>query len=217
MLKELILKIIQSTSPGRLIAGFYFLQKNHLTKSGWKKSVVKRLPIDKNGKELPWFTFGFIYFLNPKLNKEYSVSEYGSGNSTIWFSKKVNKIVSVEHDKEWFSQMKAKFKSYSNITYISKDLDSKSYQREILKYDKVFDMIVIDGRERVSCTLNSLRALKDDGIIIWDNSDRLQYSEAYEFLSSNGFKRIDFYGMGPISAHSWCTSVFYKNKNCLNI
>ena len=78
-------------------------------------------------------------------------------------------------------------------------------------------MIVIDGRERVCCTLNSLRALKEEGVIIWDNSDRPQYSEAYEFLVSKGFNRIDFYGMGPISAHSWCTSVFYKDKNCLNI
>jgi hypothetical protein len=217
MIKDSILKIIQTTAFGRLIAGFYFLQKNHLTKSGWKKSVVKRLPLDKNGEELPWFNYGFIYFLTPKLTKEHSIFEYGSGNSSIWFSKKVKKIVSVEHNEQWFSRMKSVFTKHPNISYLYKDLESGSYQKEIVNYDKVFDIIVIDGRERVACALNCLGALKDDGVIIFDNSDRIKYLKAYDFLISAGFKRIDFYGMGPISAHASCTSVFYKDANCLSI
>ena len=132
MVKEPILKLVQSTSIGRLIAGFYFLQKNHLSKSGWKKSVVTRLPIGQDGEELPWFTYSFIYFLGPKLTRDHVIFEYGSGNSTIWFSKKVRKIVSVEHDSKWFSQMKDKFISSPNITYISKDLSPKVIRKKSL-------------------------------------------------------------------------------------
>lgn len=217
MVRERIFKILRTTPPGRLLAGFYLLQKNHLRKSGWNKSVSSGLPVDSEGKELPWFTFGSIYFLGPRLRKEHAVFEYGSGNSTIWFSNKVKNIVSVEHDGRWYGQMKEKFEKYPNIQYLHKDLGTASYQKEILNYANAFDIIVIDGRERVECSLNCVPALKEDGVIIWDNSDRDKYTEGYKFLRANGFRRLDFFGMGPISVHSWCTSVFYRDTNCLAI
>jgi hypothetical protein len=99
-----------------------------------------------------------------------------------------------------------------NIKYILKDLNSGENQNEILNYKKTFDIIVIDGREKVQCSINSLSTLKENGVIIWDNSDRTIYSEGYNFLISNGFKRIDFWGIGPINFYSWCTSIFYKNN-----
>jgi hypothetical protein len=200
-----------------LLAGFYILQKNHLHKSGWKKSVTRGLPVNGDGNEIPWFTFGAIYFLNDRLQKEHAVFEYGSGHSTIWFSSRVKQIISVEHDETWYEQMKEPFRKYHNIEYLLKDLGSSGYQKEILNYANAFDLIVLDGRQRVECCLNCLPALKKDGIIIWDNSDRVKYSEGYQFLKENGFRRLDFFGMGPISAHSWCTSVFYREQNCLAI
>lgn len=104
------------------------------------------------------------------------------------------------------------------ITYKLRDLKSKEYVEEITNYTNEFDIIVLDGRERVQCCLNTLPALKKGGIIIWDNSDRREYEEGYRFLEVNNFKRIDFHGMGPINSRAWCTSVFYKQgENCLGI
>lgn len=216
-IKEHILKLINYTAFGRLITGYYFLNKNHLKKSGWKKSVVIRMPIDKNGSELPWFTYSCIHFLSPRLNKTLSVFEYGSGNSTIWFSRLTKNVTSVEHNERWHMHMTEKLQKISNVNYFLKDLPSGRYQKEILNYNQAFNIIVLDGRERVECSFNVLQALTADGVIIWDNSDRTKYAKGYEFLMSNGFQRIDFFGMGPISAHSWSTSIFYKSKNCLNI
>ena len=48
-------------------------------------------------------------------------------------------------------------------------------------------------------------------------TDRVIYQEGYEFLLTNGFKRLDFWGMGPINPYSWCTSIFYRKENCLEI
>jgi hypothetical protein len=84
-------------------------------------------------------------------------------------------------------------------------------------YTNAFDAIVIDGRDRVNCCKNSLGALKAAGVIIWDNSERPDYQEGYDFLINNGFKRIDFGGIGPINPDAWCTSVFYRSNNCLGI
>jgi precorrin-6B methylase 2 len=217
MIKKSILKIVNQFPTGKLITGVYSLEKHYLRKEGWNTSVINKLPIDSQGNELPWFTYPSIHFLAERIKKDHIVFEYGSGNSTVWFSKKVQKITSVEHDLAWYSRMKEKFKKIPNITYLHKDLVTSDYQNEILKYDKEFDIIIIDGRERVECIINSLSALKNDGIIIWDNSERERYEEGYKFLHENEFKRIDFWGIGPINTASWCTSIFYREKNCLEI
>ena len=96
-------------------------------------------------------------------------------------------------------------------------LADQAYSNSILAYRETFDIIVVDGRDRVECAKNSLQALKPNGVIIWDNSDRPEYEAGYEFLLNKGFKRIDFSGFGPINSRAWCTSVFYRPGNCLGI
>jgi hypothetical protein len=87
----------------------------------------------------------------------------------------------------------------------------------VLKYRNEFDIVVIDGRDRVSCARNSLGALKPDGVIVWDNADREEYRPGYQFLESNGFRRLDFAGLGPLNAYQSTTAVFYRDSNCLGI
>ncbi len=104
------------------------------------------------------------------------------------------------------------------IDYKFRELESNKYVEEITNYTNEFDIVVLDGRERVQCCKNSLLALKKGGVIIWDNSDRHEYDEGYKYLLANNFKRIDFQGLGPINSRAWCTSVFYKEReNCLDI
>ena len=110
------------------------------------------------------------------------------------------------------------FSKNPKIDYKFRDLESKKYVDEIKNYIDEFDIIVLDGRERVQCCLNSLPALKKGGIILWDNSDRPEYEEGYKYLEANNFKRIDFHGLGPINSRAWCTSIFYRvGDNCLGI
>ena len=134
--KEIIIEIVNYLPFGKLITGLYFLSKNHLTKSGWRKSNIQRLPIDASGKELPWFTYSFIYFLESRLHENMTVFEYGSGHSTLWFSTRVHSIVSVEHDQNWYTAMKEKFVKLPSIQYIYIKLDSGGYENEILNYTK---------------------------------------------------------------------------------
>lgn len=201
----------------KVIYSIYKIFVLYLKREGWVKSVKEGLPIDKNGKAIPWFTYGSIHFLQSRLNKELEVFEYGSGNSTIWFSDLTKHIISIEHNKNWFQNFKDKVGERSNVNYIHKDLRSGEYQNEILKYIDAFDIIIIDGRQRVQCSKNALKALKNGGIIVWDNSDRTEYEDGFEFLKNYEFKRIDFWGLGPINSYSWCTSIFYKKENCLKI
>lgn len=216
-MNNLIIKLLSKTVTGTYILAVKSLVKEYLRDSGWNKSVRKRLPLDNDNNEIPWLTYSAIHFLNDRMKENFSIFEYGSGHSTIWFSKKTARIISVEHDLKWFNRMKGRFSDYPNITYKYHPLGSGEYVNEILQYTSEFDIIVIDGRERVKCGLNSLKALKNNGVIIWDNSERADYHEGYEFLMDNGFRKLDFRGLGPIMTFEWCTSVFYRDDNCLNI
>ena len=188
----------------------------YLERIGWFRSWEERLPVDRDGNGLPWFTYPLIAFLKGKIQSDMCVFEYGSGNSTLWWGKQVSSLTSCEHDLEWYNSLKQRIPS--NVKYIHCELEyGGQYCRTILEYKNRFDIIVIDGRDRVNCAKNSLGALKDDGVIIWDNSNREKYQDGCSYLIQNGFRRLDFEGLGPVGIHEWCTSIFYRDKNCLEI
>ncbi len=218
MLKNMIITIARkNTLASKLVAGYSLLKKgNYLSQVGWLESFRQSLPCEENKLPLPWYTYSAIAFLGKRINKGMAVFEYGSGNSTIWWSVRAAKVVSCEHDLEWYHRMKSKFGNDVEYLYYAL-VPGGDYSKALLKYNNVFDIIVIDGRDRVNCAKGSLSALKSSGVIIWDNSDREEYIEGYDFLTANGFRRLDFDGMGPINVSGWCTSVFYRSINCLGI
>ena len=190
--------------------------RHYLHEIGWFKSVEEQLPVDRDGNCLPWYTYPVISFLNEKIQSDMTVFEYGSGNSTFWWSEKVFSVVSYEHDFGWYSSLKERVPS--NVKYRHCDLESGGeYSKAILEYNDRFNIVVIDGRDRVNCAKNSLGALRENGLIIWDNSDREEYQEGYSYLMQNGFRRLDFEGFGPINAYKWRTSIFYRSNNCFGI
>jgi hypothetical protein len=86
----------------------------------------------------------------------------------------------------------------------------RSYVTEILNYEP-FDVIIIDGMARVPTAWIAQDRLKPGGLIIFDNSDREGYADAYRFLVEGGFARIDFWGPGPLNPYGWCTSLFTRS------
>lgn len=194
--------------------------RNHgyLYEAGWINSFKTKNAIDILNQPIPWYTYPFIKFVKERLNNQLTVFEYGCGNSTLWYCGRVRSIKSVEHEKGWFDVVVNKTKHLKNVQIIYRNLKTNGeYAKEILNTKDFFDIIVIDGRDRVNCTKYSFNQLKEDGVIIFDNSDRTEYAEAYNLLAEKGFRRLDFWGMGPINTYEWCTSVFYRDKNCFNI
>lgn len=190
--------------------------RNYLENIGWFDSYIKQLPVNRHSKPIPWYTYSAIYFLEKNIASHLCIFEYGSGNSTLWWADRVSSVLSVEHNMPWFDYMKVRIPT--NIDYRYCELiDGGEYCKTISKFNKQFDIIIIDGRDRNNCAKYAIKAIKDDGVIVWDNSDRSAYIEGFQFLSKNGFKRIDFHGNGPINNHDWSTSIFYRHANCLHI
>src|SRR5690606_12057573 len=100
-----------------------------------------RTSVNINNQPIPWFTYSFIDFLEGRLNKNLSIFEYGSGNSTRYFAERVRHISSLEHDKSWY-EMGLKNK-LQNAELIFCDLDSDgNYSRGALNTDQKFDIII---------------------------------------------------------------------------
>ena len=74
------------------------------TSDGLGPSTHKQA-VDAKGEALPWVTYSFIDFIKDRLNKQQRVFEYGSGSSTLFYAKRVAKVVSVEHDENWFNKI----------------------------------------------------------------------------------------------------------------
>jgi len=212
-LRKFIWKLLRIS---KLAASVQLILESALIDDGWFKSYYKKESIDKGNNPIPWNTYPFIKFIEPRLKKNFNVFEYGCGNSTLWYSKRVNSIVAVENDKDWFEKIKSQLPDNAKIIY--KDLEYEGeYSAEVLKYSEHFHIIIIDGRDRVNSVKNSLGKLTEDGIIIFDNSELSQYKDAMNILSQSNFRRIDFWGISPITAHNTCTSIFYGKNNCLKI
>jgi hypothetical protein len=182
-----------------------------LRESGWLESYRRRVPMSATGP-LPWFTYSAIAFLEPRLAADLSVFEYGAGFSTLWWAARVKSVASCENDQAWFSRMTADCPANAQLLYEPR---GEGYWQKAAGFSS--DIIVIDGRDRVECAKACLPGLKAGGVIVWDNSDRPRYQPGYDLLKQNGFRRLDFSGMGPVNFTPWVTSVFYRSENCLGI
>ncbi len=188
----------------------------YLNEIGWIQSIKIGLPVTKENLPLPWVTYSFIDFIGERLNKKMNLFEFGAGNSTFWYAKKVKSVYSVENDIEWFNHIKDKLPS--NVFIYHQELEYGGTYGNFPKIlDKKFNIIIIDGRDRVNCMKNAINNLTNDGIIILDDAERDSYNEGDLFLKSIGFKSISFWGLTPGAFVNKCTKVYYKINNCIEL
>lgn len=107
----------------------------HLKK--WKKTMKNKDFPTSLDEFVPWMNFNVISFLEKYLRNDMQVFEWGSGNSTVFLSQRVNHVISIEHNKEWY---------YKIIELIQKskiaNVDYKLIEpTEISKFDAELDFM----------------------------------------------------------------------------
>ena len=202
--------------PAKLRSLLSFGVKGYLAEIGWFNTLENRSPVDEQGNPIPWVTYSFIDFIRERISKEHTVFEFGSGNSTLFYSKLAGKVVSVEHDRDWFDKISSGKPANSEMIYCPL-VAGGDYCRMPLTADGKFDVIIVDGRDRVNCCLQAMNALTDSGVIVLDDSEREFYQAAIIALKNEGFKQLDFSGISPGLFYRKSTTVFYKTGNCLGI
>ncbi len=164
----------------------------------------------------PWFTETANKHLAELLEtrKKWDIFEFGSGASTLWFAKhkNVSKLVSVEHDHNWHLTIFNKLKSEKqHCQFIDCILADQPYN-EVINSNGKFDLIIVDGRNRVKCIKSAISHLSEGGVLVLDNSEREYYSEGIELLKE--FDRIDFLQPNPdkygFTYPDWKTTFFTK-------
>jgi len=192
------------------------LLRDFLRPSGWLESSRQNVPVNRDGEPLPWYTYPAISFLEPRLQSDMAVFEYGAGNSTLWWAERVAHVSAVESDPVWIALLGPRLPKNADVQF--ERADGIGYPRAALERGRRFDIVVIDGEGRSACAFACLPALKEDGIVIWDNADWSdRWADGMAHLTANGFRRIDFHGLGPLVWRPWTTSVFYRPVNCLGI
>ncbi|MCU7513958.1 MAG: glycosyltransferase [Ignavibacteria bacterium] len=128
------------------------------------------------------------------FEKPIHVLEWGSGNSTIYYSlmfENRNKWLSIEHDREWAERNKEEIRKLSldntevafiktNLSYIEGkddgDIDTFfDYVKYPAKLKLNYDVIFVDGRARVLCMEEGWKMLKPDGVMILHDAQRKEY------------------------------------------
>ena len=179
---------------------------------GWGHhlSFKEQKPIDANGNPLPWFTYPSIEYLQQINLRDATILEWGMGNSTLFFAKRCLNIYSIEHNESWFNAINGSMPANATAFLTS---TGDEYINRAFSIGKKFDIIIVDGINRADCLNAAMQLHKEDGLIIFDNSDR--NPELCEVLRNNDFIQVDFHGFGPINPYTWTTSIFFGRTNKL--
>lgn len=203
----------------------------------WRSAIGH--PADPLAVPMPWITFETRYaFLESFLRPDQVVFEYGSGGSSLYYASRVGQVVSVEHEKTWYEQLRRALAdrdiSNCDLRFVPPQPDPAAlgadpadpegcvssfeayrgcrfydYALQIAPFpDAYFDLVVVDGRARPSCIWHARAKVKPGGYLMLDNSERPHYARAKTFLS--GWQRHAYYGPGPYALRFWETTIWRR-------
>jgi hypothetical protein len=164
---------------------------------------------------MPQITPDAIAFLESIVQPDWKVFEWGSGQSTVFFARRVAEMVSVEHHPDWVRTVKNLLSPESlEITYLFREAipdmgerdpddplcyrcgegdtaDWKDYVTAIETYpDSYFDLAFIDGGARLSCLWHAMPKVKPGGYILLDDSEREWYWSVLEEMLATWGKSV---------------------------
>lgn len=133
-----------------------------------------------------------IELITSYLKPHHNVFEWGCGGSTVYFSEYVQLYRSVEHNLGWYNNIKTltSTKTNVNIIYKNNNKEYTDYINAIELFTDKYNIIIIDGRERVRCSIKARQYLDKDGLLfVHDFFTRPRYEPILEFY--NLLSKID--------------------------
>jgi predicted O-methyltransferase YrrM len=186
---------------------------------GLRKMLGIRKPKRFTGfRPVPWITDGALSELETFLDARTAVKalEFGAGASTLWLASRTN-LISIEHDSEWHARV-AEELSARGLLVDLRLIDRPYFPMLEALQDGAFDLILIDGRDRVECLRRAKRLLATGGLLLIDNTERVgtpdkpgRYFEMLELLKD--WQCQEFWQHGPDRTgwsprKPWCTTIY---------
>ncbi|MDG4780345.1 class I SAM-dependent methyltransferase [Micromonospora sp. WMMD961] len=189
-----------------------------LRAKGWHRSVAGGAPSGSDGGPRPWLTYAAMHWLATHVGADRRVFEYGAGSSTAWFADalRVREIVAVEHDAEWFRRVPQP--RHGRVVHVPCDgtwweADGAAPYVRAIEAGAPWDVIIIDGMARTTCSRLAHEYLTPSGLVVLDDTDRPTTRPADDALTAQGFGRLDFWGFKPGLGVDACTTVFSRDFN----
>lgn len=138
------------------------------------------------------------FFLS-HLKSDHKVLEYGSGESTKQIAERVDSVLSIEHQKNWYEKVKNEIPNNAEIVLVEPNyphIDGSgdgSFQqfKDYIEYPigkNIFDVILIDGRARPWCASICKKISHEKTIVFIDDFNtgeitRKDYKLAHYYLN----------------------------------
>jgi precorrin-6B methylase 2 len=217
LISQIMLRIFPKFSLYlRVFRNLVMDETSYLYTTGWMRTSLEKKPVDRDGLEVPWMNYSVVSFLKGRLKKDYRLFEYGSGYSTLFFARLVRSVTSVEHDDGWVQKIRECIPGNVELIHKVNDVDGE-YCRAILVTGQKYDVVIVDGRDRVNCIRQSLNALSAGGVIVLDDTHRENYRESFEHAKTKGFSALTIEGFKPKGVGAYKTTIFYRRDNCIGI
>lgn len=166
--------------------------------------------------EVPAMSPAEIELFESCLDQAHHYYEFGSGGSTKLAASMGLTVHGVESDARWLEQLRSEVGSACQVQHVDigptkewgypVDLRAADqfpdYSRSIHAHDRPFDLVLVDGRFRVACTLETIDYLVEKGdlatarIFIHDFWNREHYKPVLEFLDAE--KTVETAGLFKI-------------------
>ena len=142
-----------------------------------ERSIDEKVCLDRDGNPIPWYTYPAIEYLSQFDYRDKKIFEYGCGFSSLFWARRAQKVVSIEDNPSWFDKWWQEFNE-ANLDIRWRD-EGEIYENAVFEDNEKYDVIIVDGKRRTQCAEAAVKAVADGGMIILDDSDRINTSEEY--------------------------------------
>lgn len=160
----------------------------------------------------PWIVPSAIGFLEAAIKPSWSVLEFGSGRSTLWFARRASSVVSLEHDRAWYEFVRTRLENSASTNCELRRVDLETFPVHASRLpDESMDLVFIDClehllTERIDCLRASIGKVRPGGLIVLDDSDYPRYALADELTV--GWRTSRFVGLRSFPLMASETTVF---------
>ena len=187
--------------------------KSFYNTTGMARSFRENRPVNQRGEPLPWLNYSLIRLLDERLHDGLRVFEYGSGYSTLYFAARVHSVTSAEHVEEWVQELSQFLPANAHLEAVppgEKYIQAPSAHAP-------FDLVLVDGLDRVECVNAALNALTAAGVVILDDTHRPEYQVLLSELRAQNYKTLTLYGPKPTSIVEAQSTIIYRSHNVLGL
>jgi len=221
MVRKIIRSIAEKAMPSLLASYRAYdrlirTEESYLNTSGWLRSLKEQRPCDRLGASLPWMALPVVSLLRERITRQHDLFEFGSGFSTEFYAGLAKSVVSVEHDQQWIARTKQRLPSNATVQHCPLDEDGE-YCRALQRSDLNPGVVIIDGRDRVNCLLQSVPCCAASTVFVFDDTHRDRYQRGLEWAKEQGYRLLRFEGLKPEGLELNQSTLIYKPNNVFGI